>query len=313
MSYIEAKEAQLKSQIIAQTKEADFESFWDAQVTTLRSVPLRIERKKMNLPYKTFTAYQINFNTHDDTIATAYFCVPNTYDGKPLPCVAVYHGGGGSYGIFPQIVSAGVCTFSIDNRSQGGITYDRAHYDVVLDYKAGIMSHGLLDKENFYMKNLYLDAIRAIDVIETLNEVDSKKIVSYGISQGGALSIVAAALSGKVIKAYPTVPSYSCLQSRVEAGSGVFEAVKSYLRRYPSMADKVFNTLSYFDINNMVSLLKVQTNFFLGLADPICLPPFVYSPYAHTNAPKRIIISPFTPHEISREYLEQILFEFSAL
>ena len=313
MDFIEEKEAQFKMQIIAQTKKTDFGSFWEEQVTALREIPLRIEKKQMNLPYKTFTAYEITFNTHDETVVTAYYCVPNIYEGKPLPCVAVYHGGGGSYGIFPEIVSAGVCTFSIDNRSQCGKTFDRAHYDVLMDYKGGIMSHGILNKEGFYMKNLYLDAVRAIDVIATLPEVDSEKIVSYGQSQGGALSIVAAALSGKVKKAYPTVPSYSCLQNRVELGSGVFEAVKYYLQRNPEMADIAFETLSYFDINNMVSLLKVPTDFFLGLADPVCLPPFVYSPYAHTKAPKRITISPFTPHAISREYLEQILFEFSAL
>ena len=175
------------------------------------------------------------------------------------------------------------------------------------------MSHGLLDKNEFYMKNLYLDAIRAVDVAASLPEVDATRIVSYGISQGGALSIVAAALSGKVRKAYPTVPSYSCLEKRVELGSGVFEAVKNHLRRHPEDTDRALQTLRYFDINNLVSLLTVPTDFFLGLGDTICLPPFVYSPYAHTNAPKTMTLSPFTPHNISQEYKEKILREFAAL
>jgi cephalosporin-C deacetylase len=175
------------------------------------------------------------------------------------------------------------------------------------------MAHGLTDKEQFYMLNLYLDAIRAVDVIATLPEVDENKIVAHGLSQGGALSIVASALSGKIKKAYPVVPSYSCLEKRVEAGSGVFKAVQNYLRRYPEHTNKVMETLSYFDINNIVSLLKVPTDYFLGLADPICLPPFVYSAYAHTKAPKKISISPFTQHEITREYFDSLLVEFANL
>ena len=72
-------------------------------------------------------------------------------------------------------------------------------------------------------------------------------------------------------------------------------------------------TLSYFDINNMVSLLTVPADFFLGLSDPVCLPPFVYSAYAHTPSPKRIFISPFRPHAISREYKLDLLRELSEL
>ncbi|MCQ8210771.1 acetylxylan esterase, partial [Cutibacterium acnes subsp. acnes] len=65
--------------------------------------------------------------------------------------------------------------------------------------------------------------------------------------------------------------------------------------------------------NNLVSLLNVPVEFFLGLSDPVCIPPFVYSPYAHTTAPKQIVFSPFTPHNISREYKEKILRDFAAL
>ena len=313
MNYIEQKEELLKTQIIPQTKEADFEAFWEGEIHALREVPLSVKRRELALPYKTFSSYEIVFNAHDGTEVTAYFCVPNTYRGEKLPCVALYHGGGGMFGIQPEFVATGVCTFSMDCRTQGGKTSDQASYEYMDDYHGGIMSHGLLDEHNFYMRNLYLDAVRAIDVIATLPEVDAERIVAHGQSQGGALSIVAAAFSGKVKKAYPTVPSYSCLQQRVENGSGVFASVKSYLTLYPSHTDRALKTVSYFDINNIVSFLKVPVDFFLGLTDPACLPPFVYSPYAHTDSPKKITIAPFTPHTISREYKLELLKELSEL
>ena len=314
MTYVERKEEQLKQQIIPQTMESDFEAFWKNAVAALRAVPLRVERKLLDLPYKTFKAYEVTFNTYDDTMVRGYFCVPNTGEGKKLPCVAVFHGGGGYRGIQPEIVATGVCTFSMDTRSQGGKTFDRAFYEDVCDYNgSGIMAHGLADKENHYMKNIYLDAVRAIDVIESFPEVDASRIVAHGLSQGGALTIAAAALSGKVKKAYPCVHSYACLERRVELGSGVFEAVKRYLNRYPAETDAVLRTLSYFDINNLVSLLRVPTDFFLGLSDPICLPPFVYSPYAHTKAEKRSVLSPLTGHDISYDYKMELYRAFAAL
>ncbi len=163
----------------------------------------------------------ISFNTHDKTIVNAYFCVPKHKEGEKLPCVAVYQSGGGTDGIFTDIVATGVCTFCMDVRSQGGYTYDKAEYDVMDDYRGALMNDNILNKENFYMRNIYLDAVRCIDVIATLPEVDPEKIVSYGGSQGGALTIVSGAFNGKVKKVYPAIVSFCCLEQRVEAGSGV--------------------------------------------------------------------------------------------
>ena len=84
MTYSQRKEELLKKQIIPQTMEDDFEEFWNREIQNLRSIPLKVERELMDLPYKTFSAYKIQYNTHDETVVTAYLCVPNTYCGKPL-------------------------------------------------------------------------------------------------------------------------------------------------------------------------------------------------------------------------------------
>jgi cephalosporin-C deacetylase len=164
------------------------------------------------------------------------------------------------------------------------------------------MTQGVLDKNEFYMRNIYLDAVRTMDVIAQLEEVDPDRIVTYGGSQGGALSIVASALSGRSKKCYTQITSYCALKNRTELGSGILKGAYDYLKRFPQDATTVFDVLSYFDIINMVSLLNVPTDFFMGLAYPICLPHFVYSAYAHANCEKTITMYPFTPHEVPHTY-----------
>ena len=100
MSYTSRKEELLKKQVIPQTMEDDFALFWQREVAAMRQVPLTVERRELDLPYKTFKAYEISFNAHDGVSVVAYFCVPITYNGEKLPCVALYHGGGGSFGIY---------------------------------------------------------------------------------------------------------------------------------------------------------------------------------------------------------------------
>ena len=316
MGYIERKEEALMKKIIPQDMMEDFESFWTKNVSDLRSKPIEFTKTKIKTPYdKTFTTYEIIFNTIDDTKVYAYFSHPNNMT-KKLPCVVAFGGGGSQRDIYPQFVSTGVCCLSVDNRAQGGLTVDKADYDWVDNYhgKPGAnMSNGILNKDNYYLRNLYLDAVRAVDVASLLDEVDSEKIVTYGMSQGGALAITAAALSGKVLRTFPVVPSYSCMQRRIEAGSGVLSAVQSYIFRYPEKVDKVFETLSYFDMLNMVSLLKVPAAYNLGLSDPICIPEFVYSVYYHTKSEKEIHFAPFVGHNISLDYLDFMLNEFAKL
>lgn len=313
MTYAQRKEEELKKSVIPQTKKDDFETFWQTEVEKLRAVPIEYEKTKLDMPYeKAFTTYEIAFNTHDKTIVKAWYSVPVGHEGEKLPCVAYFHGGGGWKDVYPDVVATGVCCFAIDVRTQGGTTVDRAEYKT-WNFRGGIMARDVTDKNSFAMKNMYLDAVRAVDVIATLPEVDAERIVAYGASQGGALAIVAAALSGKVQKCYPIVPSFACLEQRVEDGSGVFKITKDFLLAYPQHTDLVMDTLSYFDINNMVSLLEVPTSFCLGLIDSTCLPPYVYSPYVHTKGQKDIKLYPFTPHIIPEDFKYYAYREFAEL
>ena len=311
MTFIEQKEEALKHKIIPQTAREDFEGFWQEAIRAMRAVPLSYTREKIKTPYdKTFTTYKIFYNTHDNTKVAAFFSCPNNATGK-LPCVAHFHGGSLQKEIQPGILATGVCCFSIDVRSQGGETVDKADYST--DFNSGLMTLGVLDKNEFYMKNIYLDAVRAMDVIADLPEVDAARIVTYGGSQGGALSIVASALSGKSIKCYTNETSYCCIHRRVELGTRIFRNTYDFLKSYPHHTDAVMETVSYFDVNNMVSLLKVPTSFCLGLADDVCLPEFVYSAYTHATCEKELMMIPFTPHTTPKAYRELVFTELAKL
>ena len=162
MYYEQQKAAELEKKVIPQTKKADFEEFWKTQVEALRKIPLQYTREKLDLPYeKTFLSYKITYNTHDDTMVDAYFSCPVNSEGKKLPCVVRYHGGSGHKEIYADIVATGVCCLAIDVRSQGGTTVDKAVYHSG-DRNGGLMTCGVLDKNEFYMRNIVKTAKYAI-------------------------------------------------------------------------------------------------------------------------------------------------------
>ncbi len=314
--YLKQHEEKLKKMIVPQTKKEDFEAFWSEQVAFLHTVPLEVQREVMDTPYeKSFRSWKLTYNTHDKTVIEAIFsCPADRKEGEKLPCVVIFHGGdgGGAKRLYPDFLATGVCCLAMDVRGQCGTTLDQAEYRSG-DYMTGLMTRGIFEKEECYLRNIYLDAVRAMDVAASLDEVDPARMVTYGGSQGGALSVVASALSGKSKKCYTAITSYNCLARRVEAGSGVFNRVRDMIWKYPETADRILENLTYFDINNMISLLEIPLDICLGLSDPICLPHFVYSVYHHAPGSKKLRMYPFTPHKVRQDYLESIHQELAAL
>lgn len=221
-----------------------------------------------------------------------------------------FHGGTLKKSMQFDIVATGVCCLDIDVRAQGGESTDRAVYPMG-DINSDFMTRGLLDKNSYYLRNIYLDAVRTMDVAASLPEVDPERIVTFGGSQGGALSIVASALSGHSKKCYTFVTSYCCIPERVHNATGVFRCVNEYLKNHPEQTDLVFENLSYFDMKNVVSLLQVPTDFCIGPADPICLPHYVYSAYHHAKCEKMLMSVPFAPHCTPAPFRDRAYYEFA--
>ena len=310
--YNKRREEALKGKVIPQTKREDFEQFWADSLAQLRAVPLKVTRSEPVVS-RHYTTWELTFNTHDDTIIYANFVRPNDIQDK-LPCVVRFHGGTLRRDpvVEQEIADLGVCCLDMDVRGQGGISVDRAVYSTTFNGK--LMAQGALDKNEFYMRNIFLDAVRAVDVAASLPEVDPSRIVTYGGSQGGALSITAAALSGKVKKCFNFVTSYACIHRRIELGSAIFGGTKEYLHVYPEYTDKVMETVSYFDMNNMASLLTVPTSVCLCLDDPICLPEFVYSVYDHiAAADKKLYVYPFWQHNLPPMHKYRVYDELAKL
>lgn len=311
--FVSENEAVLREMVIPQNCPEDLEQFWQSAFAQLRAVPLQVKRKKLRTPYdKTMSTWELRVNTHDATELVAWFSCPANATQK-LPCVVYFHGGSMYKSLHHDIVATGVCCLDMDVRGQGGESIDRADYPCG-NINGALMTRGLLDRNSFYLRNVYMDAVRMLDVAASLPEVDPERIVTYGGSQGGALSIVASAFSGHSKKCYTIFSSYCCIRQRVEKGTAIFKSVNEYLKRFPEDTDRVMENLSYFDVKNLVSFLKVPTDFCLGLADDICLPQFVYSLYHHAKCEKTITILPFTPHyNIPTLFRDRAYFEFEAM
>jgi len=192
----------------------------------------------------------------------------------------------------------GYTIFALDTRGQFGESQDYAKYPA--GHFSGWMTQGILDPETYYYKYVYMDGLRAIDLLLTRKEVDSKRIGVMGASQGGGLSIAASALAGDLVKtAMPDVPYLCHYRRAVEIASGnPYLELNNYMRFKPEQEEQIFRTLSYFDGMNLAPMIKAKTMVSVGLADGICPPSTVFAAYNHMKCRKEINIYTYWAHEV---------------
>ena len=174
--------------------------------------------------------------------------------------------------------------------------------------ESNYLNINLDNKDNYYMKRVYMACVRAIDLLTSLPEWDGKNVIVQGGSQGGALAIVTAGLDERVTLCVANHPALSDM-----AG---FEAGRAdgypHFSRTPGMdTPEKIKTMSYYDVVNFARLVKAHTYITWGFNDDVCPPTTSYAAYNVLTCPKEALITPINEHWTSevteRGHLDWIL------
>jgi cephalosporin-C deacetylase len=119
-----------------------------------------------------------------------------------------------------------------------------------------------------------MDAIRAFDVLESRPEVDKSRIGVQGSSQGGALTLLVAALRVGRVKAASAGAPYLCstMDAATMTHSYPYQEINDHLRLQPADQPKLKATWDYYDIHNFVSRIRGPIIVNIGLNDDVCPP-----------------------------------------
>jgi len=282
------------------TLREDFNRFWDDELKESESVPLNPDFAEMEDSLPLARVYDASFDGADGVRVKGWFLSPLEVE-KPLPAVVQFIGytGGREYphGLAAHVLN-GFCAFIMDSRGQGGNTGMKV--ETTYGASAGFITHGILDKDEYYYRHFYLDAVRAVEVVAGRPEVDAQRIAAIGGSQGGALTIAGASLSRKVAVMAPDVPWLSDFRRSIDIAIGPYEEITTFMKRFPQRIEEAFGTLSYFDNMNLVTRTKVSHAYYsVGLWDNVCPPSTVYASYNHLPAgvEKEMEVYPFNGHE----------------
>jgi cephalosporin-C deacetylase len=279
-------------------KKRDFDDFWKKTIAITKKNPLNPQKSPYAYPSSIVKAFDISYNGFDDTRIHGWYIVPTFVKQKKLPCLIHYHGytdNRGSVSDFMQWIALGVAVVSVDCREQSGLTGNNARYSS--GAMQSVTTKGLLDKNEYYYRAVFMDCLKAIDFACMQKEVDTSRIIIEGGSQGGGIGMAICALDSRPWLAMLDVPSYSNLEEKVQGCHGSHSAIAEFLKVYPDKISQVYETLSYFDTMNMAEKITCKILASVGLKDNVCPARLYFASYNRIKSPKEIRIYPFAGHE----------------
>jgi cephalosporin-C deacetylase len=301
----------------------DLDAFWDTTLAE-NSHPLDVRTVPVDTGLSLVDVHDVTFAGYGGAPVRAWLTVPAGATG-PLPTVVTYHGYSGGRGL-PHLVHpwplAGWAHLSMDTRGQG---WNGGGTEPTPDpglgtagaSGAGYLVSGVDDPADHYYRRVYVDAVRALQAAASLDVVDADRIIATGISQGGGLTIAAAALAAKVglplRGAMADVPFLCDFRRSVDiAPNGPYPQVEQFLKGWRGRAEQVFSTLNYFDGVHLARRATCPGLFSLAVLDDICPPSSVVAAYAAWPGEKELEVYEFNGHEGGQGYQSAVQLRWAA-
>ncbi len=296
---------------------SDFTSFWKSNLDELASMPL-IYTMTPSPQYTTdsFNAYLVKLTVNDKKKAVyGYLFIPRDAEPGSCPVVMCPPGAGIKtikdplrHRYYPD---NGCIRFEMEIHGINPEMPQEQFNEISAAFNTsqnGYLAAGLDNRDNYYMKWVYLACVRAIDFLTSLPEWDGRNVAVQGGSQGGALAIVTAALDPRVNVCVANHPALSDMAGYMANRAGGYP----HFFRTPGMdtPDKL-NTMAYYDVVNFARQLSCPTFLTWGYNDNTCPPTTSYAVYNVITAPKEALITPVNEHWTSerteRGHLDWIL------
>jgi cephalosporin-C deacetylase len=283
---------------------ADFDAFWQNTLFETRSHALEPSFEAVDYGLSTVESFDVTFSGFGGQRIKAWLMLPRQRSGA-LPCVVEFIGYGGGRGVPLEWLlysSAGFAHLVMDTRGQGsswrkGDTPDREP-DGSNPQHPGFLTRGVLRPETYYYRRVFTDAVRAVETARAHPAVDATRIAVTGGSQGGGISIAAAALDSSVRVLMPDVPFLCHYRRATElVDTHPYGEISNFLKVHRDKFEAVFGTLSYFDGANFAPRTSSSAFYSVGLMDDICPPSTVFAAYNRHAGPKDIRVYPYNKHE----------------
>ena len=275
----------------------DFIAFWETAKAELSKVPL--DSRMTLLPERcteNVNVYHVN--------------IQNYRAGTRLYGILSIPKKEGKYPALLHVPGAGTRPYTGDiaNAEKGIITLQIGIHGIPVNMEPVVYNNlgagalngywyfNLENKDRYYYKRVYIGCIRANDFIHSLLQFDGVNLGVTGGSQGGALSIITAALDPRVKYLAAYFPALSDVTGYLNGRAGGWPHLFDKNNLAFNNSKEKIETCGYYDVVNFARQLKIPGMYTWGFNDETCPPTSMYASYNVITAPKSLYLALETGH-----------------
>jgi cephalosporin-C deacetylase-like acetyl esterase len=275
----------------------DFLKFWEDAKTEAAKIPM--DAKMTLLPERSnekVNVYHVSIqNFRNRSQVYGILCVPKK-EGKYPALLKVPGAGIRPYAGDVAKAEQGVITLEIGIHGVPVNMDPSVYLDLAGGALYGYQYFNMDNRDRYYYKRVYLGCVRANDFLVSLPQFDGVNLGVSGGSQGGALSIITAALDPRVKYLAADYPALSDVTGYLKGRAGGWPHMfdKNNLP-YNNLKEKI-ETVKYYDVVNFARHVKVPGFYSWGFNDETCPPTSMYAAYNVIKAPKELYLALETGH-----------------
>jgi cephalosporin-C deacetylase len=316
MPWYDLPQEQLKDYRTGTAEPADLDRWWRQRLDEARTAAREPALTRYEPgTYGPVEVYDTEFSGAGGDRIRAWYLRPAGEPDTGTPAVVKFIGYGGGRGRPAEHIllpALGYAVLVMDTRGQGGRWSTGATGDHVDGWHAGpenatVMTRGIARPEDYYYTRLFADAVRAVETACALT--GAARVAVSGMSQGGGLSLAAAALIPELVAVcHADVPFLCDIQRAITlAPQAPYTEVPEFLAHQVDLIPAALDTLRYVDCALLARRITARCLLSVGLMDMICPPSTVFAAYNEITAGKDISVFPFTGHEVPAAHVERQL------
>lgn len=286
----------------------DFDEFWDRSLEEMKRTDPKVEFRKADFQTDVADCYDMYFTGTKDSRIYAKLLKPKHIKGK-IPAAINFHGYTGEslgWSTYLHLAASGFVVAALDCRGQAGLSEDNCK--VVGNTLDGFITRGLLgNPEDMYYRNVFLDTAMLARIVMDMDEVDEDRVIAYGESQGGGLSIACAALEPRIRGALVTYPFLSDYKRvwHMDLDVDAYRDLRRFFRDRDPMHEReeeYFRKLGYVDIQHLAHRVKGEVHMYTGLLDSVVPPSTQFAMYNRLTCKKEVKVF----HDYGHEFIIHI-------
>ena len=272
-----------------QDKQPDFDEFWDRTLAELAAAA----------PDYRFALLK----DHSDNVRKAYRVDMKSLGGENISGLLYVPVAEGKYPAMISYMGYGSDVWYSDPSSNPQmIEFLLCIRNQALNRKPGEKddwcARGIEDKDTYYYRGAFADAVRAVDLVCSLDKTDLTRVFANGESQGGALTLVAASLDPRIKAIAPSAPFLNDYKDYFVLAGWPGDPIEAAAESKGVSQEEMYRTLSYFDVKNFTDRIECPVLMAIGLQDPVCPPHTNFAGYNHIKGEKSWVCYPLAGHNV---------------